>query len=146
MAEIPLEADKTASAVNVGQPASGTYGEKTDLANLQKSLPASPGGPEAQQPPGPMSPSPVNAPTPQREGRPPTGAALPPGIPSPILAPTDMPHVPVSTPLSQATDLGASPTGAQQRLAILDALTQDPNVSKETKEWAQIQLRVLLGA
>lgn len=143
----PLEAEKLASKVNVGQPASGTYGEKVDLARLQSSLPQSnaptpvPGG-------GPTpSSEPVRPTPPQREGRPPSGAALPPGVPSPVLAPTDQPNVPVSTPLApDVMQPAASVTSEQRRLQILDALADDPNVSKETREWAAGLRRLLLGA
>ena len=36
--------------------------------------------------------------------------------------------------------------GDQQRLAILDALTTHPEVSEETREWAQLVMEALIEA
>lgn len=134
----------------VNKPASGTYGEGVALDNLKKSLPQGAIGNPA--PPGgaPLPPvQPAVMPTKSIEGRPSTGAALPPGVPSPLLAPTQYPNVPVTTPLTSPwNNQIASPqvqTPQQGRLLILDQLANSPDVSAETREWAQHVLEILMG-
>lgn len=132
---------------NVNKPASGTYGEKTELANLKASLPpmdpnAGPGGQKAQLPPI----KPMVTPTPGNLGGRPAGASAPPGVPAPIVAPTTRPEVPVTTPLSDSVaapvpDLDA----AGRRLQILDLLANSPDVSESTREWASRVLKALVG-
>lgn len=122
---------------NTSAPSSGTYGEGAALARLKQQLPVVE---QSAQEPG-QSAAPM--PTPPMGGgisnSPPTG--LPPGI----LAPTNRPDTPVSTPLGQPTNPLAAQTGRQRRIAVLDALANDPNVSDQTREWAQINLRALVS-
>lgn len=120
---------------NVNAPASGTYGEGAALERLKQSLPMAETGaaPSAADPTAPM-------PTPPAGGMstPPTG-----GLPSPLLAPTQRPDVPVSTPLGAPT-APMPATGRQQRMAILDALANSPDVSDETREWASMMVKRLV--
>lgn len=133
--------------VSVAQPASGTYGEKTDIQNLKNALPAGAVGnpaPVQTSPQPPMSTEPAMAPSALPTGRP-AGGQPPPGVPSVLLAPTDQPHIPVNTPLQMpASPIASTPDPRQARMAVLDALANDPNVSPETREWAHIVSRALL--
>lgn len=63
-----------------------------------------------------------------------------PGVPGALLAPTARPDVPITTPLAQApvNPIQLAETERQRNLARLDALTSNPNVSQETKEWARV--------
>jgi hypothetical protein len=125
----------------VNQPDSGTYGEKADVARLQSALPKGAiGQPAAPQQPPALSPAPVR-PNPGMDGRPQTGAAVPPGIPSALLTPgADNFNAPVA-PTSQP----APQTRPQQTLFTLDLLSRSPDVSSATREWAKHVLTVLLG-
>jgi hypothetical protein len=144
---LDLEKQPMGNEPSVNAPASGPYGEGAALQRLQDALPKAQPSPTAPSgPPMPsVSPEPAQPTSPQREGRPPSGAALPPGVPSPILAPTDRPDVPVSTPLASQS---ATPSlsAAQQRLQILDLLAESPGVSPTTQAWAQMVRRVIIGA
>jgi hypothetical protein len=125
----------------INQPASGTYGEKSALQNLKTSFPiaqsSGPGGGAAPAQPEPLSTAPV-APVEQPMGRPKTGAAAPPGIPSAVLAPTDLPQVPVNTPLQSAPQGPLQPSTPEQgRLSMLYALANNQQVSEATRRWAQ---------
>ena len=122
---------------NVNAPASGTYGEGAALEALKKQLPSTPAaGPSTQNPVAPM-------PTP------PAGAGVSntpaPGLPSALLAPTQRPDVPVSTPLAGSGPAPMPMSAQQQRLHALDVLANDPNVSPETREWAQALVARLAG-
>jgi hypothetical protein len=122
---------------NVNAPASGTYGEGAALENLKRQLPspAAP-GPSAQNPVAPM-------PSPPGGGMVPAPA---PGVPPALLAPTQRPDVPVSTPLAGVG--GPAPmtqSAAQRRLAVLDALANNPDVSEQTREWASTLISQLAG-
>lgn len=119
---------------NPMEPTSGTYGEVADTERLKSQLNL-PGGPDG----APVEPAPPPAPgAPQGQGIPPS----PGGVPSVLMQPTSRPDVPASTPL-EAQRLTGSPSavsGAQRRLAILDALASSDEVSEETREWAQLVL------
>ena len=126
---------------NINQPSSGTYGERANLDRLKSSLPEmKPAAPAAggQPSPGPAPAGPPINPVPTT-GQP--TATPPPGVPSVLMAPTDRPDVPVSSPLAA----GAAPIapgapqidGTQRRLQILDMLAYSPQVSPETREWAK---------
>jgi hypothetical protein len=132
-----------AETPSVNQPASGTYGEQTELDKLKQSLPpGSVGQPPPAQPAAPplppMSPEP-SVPTPQQTGRPPTGGPVPPGVPAAILGPTARPDVPVSTPLQPgpADPMAGVQTAQQARLSLLYMLSSSPDVSPTTRQWAQ---------
>jgi hypothetical protein len=139
------ELEKNPVGGGVNQPQSGTYGEKTAVDNLKKQLPQSePGAAGGGGPAGPppMSPNPVRPTAPGRAARP--GATPPPGVPGPLVAPTDRPNEPVNTPLQAAPALGAVDP-KQRRLAVLTSLAGNPNVSDETREWARLAIQALVG-
>lgn len=135
---------------SVNAPPSGVYGEGQALDNLKASLPVGNVGNPGQQAPGPppVSQQGVNMKT-SPGGRPSTGVALPNGLPGVLAGPTTMPHVPVSTPLAPPSPGGAPPPsqGSPQadRKAILFALTTNPGVSQDTRQWASSLLAVLNG-
>lgn len=117
---------------NVMEPSSGSYGSKVENDRIKQSLSlpgqGQPGS--ASTAPTPPSPGPVSGA--------PSQAQPPPGLPGPIMRPSSMPDMPVSTPLSSgAPSLAMTQTAAQKRLAVLDALSTNPNVSEETREWAK---------
>lgn len=131
--------------MSVAAPASGTYGEKQDLVDLKNELPVGAvGGPPPPSPPTPPSPNPIEPPQAVTTGRP-AGARPPGGVPSALLHPTTRPDVPVSTPLAPQVGTPAVADPRQGRLAILDALSTDPNVAPETREWAQSVIEALIG-
>lgn len=117
---------------SVNEPESGTYGEKAELNELKQSLPPM-GGQQGQQPQGP-------APMPERGGitpPKPTGRPVkgPSSLPNSIMRPTGgNPNKPLSADVEMPQKQAAAD---QQRLAILDALTTHPDVSQETREWAE---------
>lgn len=119
----------------VNAPASGSYGAKQQLQNLKDALPGKTSGQGGESAGGPLPPiSEQPRPAPDQGGRPVTGAAVPPGLPSILAAPTQQPGVPVSTPLQQGPALPQTPP--QERLLWLDQLANDPSVSQATREWA----------
>lgn len=142
MAEMDIEKTPTQNT-SVNKPESGTYGEKADLANLKSSLPpmAAPQQQGGMEGPGALPERGV----PQQEGRPVDGPAL---LPQGVMAPTQRPNVPISQPMAmgQAPMPPKQQAGDQQRLAILDALTTHPEVSEETREWAQLVMEALIEA
>lgn len=114
---------------NTNTPASGVYGEKAALSRLEASLPSpAPVGPGGQSG-APIAPLPNTSPA--RTGG--TGE-----VPGALLAPTTQPDVPQSSPLAMAapSPLAAAQTWRQRNLVALDALSQSPTVSPETREWA----------
>jgi len=142
MAEMEIEKTPTANT-SVNKPASGTYGEKADVEALKSSLPpmAPPGAQGVGQGPGPSA-LPTRG-VPQQEGRPKNGPSM---IPQGIMAGTQRPGVPLSQPMAPGPQPMAPKQQAadQQRLAILDALTTHPEVSEETREWAQLVMESLI--
>jgi len=141
MAEMDIEKTPTQNT-SVNKPESGTYGEKADLDQLRRSLPEMqpPGG---APPPGGMTPGAPPAERSAPMGRPKTGPRM---LPGPILNPTSQPDVPLDQPrVSPAPPIPQKQSAAdQQRLAILDALSTHPEVSKETREWATLVLEALI--
>jgi hypothetical protein len=136
MNESPDVLEQVPAGGGMNKPESGTYGEKAALADLQKQLPV-----QDQQQPGPaMQPTPG-----PMGGRPAPSSGLPPGL----MAPTRQPDVPVSTPLTGQSAVGSPLAGAadvrQKRLLLLDALSQSPEVSPETREWASIMKQKLIA-
>ena len=132
--------EKTPSSVN--QPASGTYGEGADLARLKAQLPATSApigsGPNTTPQPTPLSTTPP---------RPPGGGGSSPieGLPASLFTqPTTRPLEPGNV-MPDNMPQPSSMTGQQQRLMILDALANDPARSEETREWAQMMIRILVG-
>lgn len=132
--------------VSVAQPASGTYGEDTAVQDLKKALPIGAiGNPApAAAPTGPPVSTEPMSPQPNPVGRP-AGSPPPPGVPAALLAPTAKPNVPAFTPLSSGTPAGPAIADPRQaRMAILDALVNDPNVGEETRQWARTVQSILL--
>lgn len=142
MAEMDIEKTPTQNT-SVNKPESGTYGEKAELANLRRSLPEMQPLAGNAPAPGGMAPGspPVERSAPM--GRPKTGPRM---LPGPILNPTSQPDVPLDQPrVSPAPPIPQKQSAAdQQRLAILDALSTHPEVSEETREWAQLVLEALI--
>ena len=141
MAEMDIEKTPTQNT-SVNKPESGTYGEKADLTNLKSALPPM-DNPAAAPGPAPMAPG---SPPSERSGpmgRPKGGPRL---VPGPVLNPTNRPDVPLDQPrVSPAPPIPQKQGAAdQQRLAILDALSTHPEVSEETREWAQLVLEALI--
>lgn len=120
----------------VNQPASGTYGEKTELKRLQDALPTSQPqtGPEqgqqrrrSEQPPARPTKNPQQA-----QGLP--------GVPAAILGSRSPSGAAPQEPQTAQVD------PRQARLGTLIRLASNPQVSEETREWAQLQIRDLTGA
>lgn len=129
---------------SVNKPASGTYGEKADVARLKEQLPEAGKPAQGGSPTG--GPPPVRPSTSLPGGKPGRPPTAPPGVPTAVLHPSDRPGVPLSQPLTAPTPpLGGAETAQQARIALLDALASDPTVSDETREWARIVLEMLLG-
>ncbi len=121
----------------VNKPASGTYGEKTELANLQAALPQG----------EPPAPGPTVQPTPRPAGGG-AGPTAPAGLPAGLSAPTQRPEVPVGTPLQAPapTDPYAGAVDERQRrLRLLEMLSQHPQASPELREWADTVMRKLIA-
>ncbi len=134
------EIEKTpTSNTAVNEPESGTYGEKADLNRLKQSLPPMEGQGQQPQGPAPM-PDRGGATPPRPTGRPVKG---PSGLPSGIMQPAGGDP---SRPLSAPAQMPQRPAAAdQQRLAILDALSTHPDVSQETREWAELVKEYLIS-
>jgi uncharacterized protein (UPF0147 family) len=64
------------------------------------------------------------------------------------MAPTSQPDVPVSTPLAMAPSnpVQDAPDERSKRIAILDALSRDPNTSAVTREWATVVIKQLVSS
>jgi len=143
------EIEKIPNPVN--KPESGTYGEGAALDRLKGSLPPmaeGPGGPApVGPPPGPGGGSPqVPLPPPNLGGG---GPMAPSGVPEGLLAPTERPqegilaNTQASSPMSfEQPQMSAQ----QQRLETLIALATSPQVSDETREWAQLWVKTLTEA
>lgn len=131
---------------SVNQPTSGTYGENQALDNLKSSLPVGNIGNPGTPAPPQVNPAGVK-PVPKPEGRPNTGVAVPAGLPGVLAGPTTQPHIPVNTPLAPPSSGGAPPPSAgspqNDRKAVLFALTTNPGVSSDTRQWASHLLSVL---
>lgn len=124
--------EQVPAGTGVNKPESGTYGEDVALQRLRQQLPGTPTGETA----------PPRTQLPPMTG--PTGGALPPppGLPQALFAPTRRPDVPVGTPLQQTAPVPQSP--GEQRVMLLDTLSKDPNVSEETREFAQLVLNRII--
>lgn len=140
---VPDTIEKTPTAdSSVNKPASGTYGEKAELNRLRAALPQTQGGPGGPPAPGGApGPSGGVSPMPGDPGRP-SGSTMPPGVPDVLGHPTERPGVPIGQPLAQG---GESPvtqaeSARDARRALLMALSQSPQVSDTTREWAQMIL------
>lgn len=133
---------------NVGRPESGSYGEGAEGERLAAGIGGNGGGPGPPPYPGPAPPPEVRpASTGAPDGRPGGTVNAVPGLPPMLARASDRPAEPVWTPpadpnyaVPNTTTLSAQ----QQRIAVLDALRMSPNVSPETREWAQVVLATLL--
>lgn len=126
-------------AGSVQAPDSGTYGVKAAAEQLQSGL-------QAAQAPGSTPPSapPVSTLPGGAKPQPSTG---PFGLPAAITAPTQSPDIPVATPLAQPYNPVANAADAsQKRLAFLDMLSRNPDVSDTTRELAQTLMSKLIQA
>jgi hypothetical protein len=128
---------------SVQAPDSGTYGVKAAndrlAQNLQPAQAPGPGGPGGPPPAPPVSTLPASA-----KSAPSTG---PFGLPAAITAPTQQPNVPVGTPLAQAVNpVAQAGNGMQKRMAFLDMLARDPDVSDTTRQFAQTLIAKLIAA
>lgn len=123
----PSVIEQVPAGGNVSKPSSGSYGDVKSLDDLRAALPGS-----QSSEPREMSATPTSLPEAPRPSAP---AGLPPGL----LAPSRQPDVPVSQPMSMPA---GPPVGSPQekRIALLDSLAKSPNVSAETREWAQRNL------
>lgn len=113
-------------------PTSGTYGLAAAADRLKSGMTteAPPQAPPVSTMPG---------------GAKPEASQGPFGLPAAITAPTQQPNVPVSTPLAQPVNPVANAVDAsQKRLALLDMLSRNPDVSDATREWAQTVLAKLI--
>lgn len=136
------------STPNVNQPSSGTYGEKAAVANLESALPPmapAEGGPAAGAAPqsglsgdAPLAPVPLPSRTPPQQ---------PGGIPDVLLGPTARPMEPAGAPVAAPLAFPETQqTSAQRRVQTLIGLSNDPAVSEETREWAQMWVKTLTSA
>lgn len=125
---------------SIQAPDSGTYGIKAATERLAQGMsPApAPGGAPGQPAPSVAS-MPSSAPN-----RPSTG---PFGLPAAITAPTQQPDVPVGTPLAQPSNpVAAAGDARQKRLAFLDMLARNPDISDVTREFAENLIAKLISA
>ena len=131
VSQLPIDGPNT--------PASGRYGTGAEQDRLEAALPRNPppaGGPSPS--PGPAGGgAPVAPPRPRQTGVP----GIPEGVPAAIASPTNRPNTPTNTPL------GGGPIGPQgageKRLATLHQLANGAGVSPETREWAQMVLKLI---
>lgn len=127
---------------SIQAPDSGTYGVKAANDKLAQGLQAAtaPGPGAGGPPPAPsVSTLPASAPN--------TPSTGPFGLPAAITAPTQQPNVPVGTPLAQAVNpVAQAGNGMQKRMAFLDMLARDPDVSDTTREFAQNLIAKLIAA
>lgn len=138
MAQLAEDVDRLPIPNPVNKPASGTHGDKAELQRLEDSLPD-----PTDEAAGPELP-PID-PTGVRNVRSNRNAPGLPGVPRPLLAPTNRPNVPVNTPLRRGGG-PAQQTSAQRNLAIVDMLANSPDVSEDTREWARLMLTLLTQA
>lgn len=135
MESTPDVLEQVPAGGGMNKPASGTYGEGTELAALQAELPTQPPArPEMQPTPPATTGGGVSAPA---------G-----GLPRGLMAPTNRPDVPVSTPLAPPapTDPFAGAVDARQRrLALLSILSESPDSSEEVREWASVLRQKLIA-
>lgn len=136
-------------SLTTSQPASGTYGEKAADARLASALPKAPQSP-IQTPPGSIGQPIPPAPPGQSPVLPGAGSSGPGAGPLPagLFAPTGQPGTPVSTPLAgpPPNPAAMAQNGQQQRMAQLQALAASPDVSQDTKDWANLVIRHLVQA
>lgn len=123
---------------NTMQPSSGTYGDVKQLDDLKSDLNLPP---VEQTAPGGPGMGDVNTPRGRMAEMPSDGA-----VPNVLMGPTENPNVPVNTPLGGPVQPQAqAATAAQRRFTQLIALSENPEVSEETKQWAQMVIDRLAG-
>jgi hypothetical protein len=141
------ELEKMPVQGKVNTPDSGTYGEKAALDGLKKSLPpmGSGGRPEGGNGAAgaALSPEPPIMPVPPPSGTP--SPQQPAGVPSALLGPTGRPMEPVTAPPTQPLSFPVPErSAAESRLEVLITLANDPRVSEQTREWAQLWVKTLV--
>lgn len=125
-------------AGSVSQPASGTYGAGAAVDKLKQGMGLQPT--QGEPPPGPNISTTPGAAKPQV-------SSGPFGLPPAITAPTQQPNTPVSTPLAAPVNpVAQAGMPSQQRIALLDMLSRNPDVSDATREWAQTVVAKLIEA
>ena len=140
---IPGELEKTPMAdTSVNKPVSGTYGEKAALDRLQQQFPTE--GAPSPEGAAPLTPSPGRPFQGGSPGRPPNAPA---GVPDVLMGPTNT-NTPLNTPLVRPSETPAGPLGgsgtlSEARIALLQSLASDPEVSTDTQVWAKWLLEVL---
>lgn len=141
MADQTIEKTPTAGT-SVNKPASGTYGEKADLARLKQQLPSSSAGPQGPQPGPGAGPTPPGV-RPAQAG-PGAPGEPPPGVPSALLHGTQRPGVPVGQRRVQPSTIVRDASSKREaRKALLVSLSQSNEVSDATREWAKTVLGIL---
>ena len=123
----------------INRPASGTYGEKAALENLEAALPAASSSPGPMTGPAQAGPAPMSPTNPVRSSR----QSNIPGVPAPVMKPSSVEPTPGG--MAPPAIPNATMTGSQRRLQILDMLATSPNVSATTREWAQRVMEILVG-
>jgi len=143
---VESELEKIPVQGKVNTPASGTYGEGAALDGLKKALPSTGNAPAGPAPgaPIPLSPEPPLAPVPPPNQ---SSPQQPTGVPNVLLSPTGRPMEPgTAMPMEPASFPQVERSAAEQRLQVLMSLANDPRVSEETREWAELWIRTLTGA
>lgn len=129
---------------SVNKPASGTYGDGQRLADLKKQMPSSG---TANTPGGNVSAPPMSTDPPMVSPTPPPGnnsPQQPATVPPVLFGPTGRPNEPVGTLPADSAFAPEQPfTGPQARMEMLIRLANSPDVSEQTKEWAQLWIRSL---
>lgn len=131
------------------RPASGAYGERKELEDLKSSLPTSGAKTQAPTDSTPLGEPPGSgADVPQ--GRP-QGPPPPPGVPQELMqpgaaVPPEMMQSEEPWQLGLAGQLQSTPDPGERLILFFDMLSQHRGVSPETREWAQLNLRMLMGA
>ena len=124
------------SQIPVNQPASGTQGQISEVERLRSALPSTPGSQQqGSAPPAAPPVEPGRAP-----GAAPTPSGPVPGVPDVLMRP-GQPAAP--TPGGAFAAPAGAVTPEQSRVGYLHALSTDPNVSAETREYAELLLQRL---
>jgi hypothetical protein len=126
MAEMPMIEQMAPASGGVGEPSSGSYGEKQQVADLEAALPPmeQPTGQPAPRPVPPMAPGML---APQSGG-------LPKGMMLPSRRPEEAPGAPLSM---QAPMPSTTP---EQRIAKWHEIASNPNNSEEFRRLARMLL------
>ena len=125
------------------KPASGTYGEKASQAKLAADLPLGDGSSQGSEPFAPMPGSAPTSPPTSTGGRP---LNAPPGVPTALLS--EGSPGPVGQPLAgpaMGPTFSQSRSEAEARIMWLTMLSENSEVSEESREWARTVLAMLVA-